>query len=62
METKSFTNKLSLSKVTISNLNNKEMDKLKGGCVDTIPSCATRDCTWTCPDTIFCTRTYTCEC
>lgn len=57
MKEKSFDKRLTLNKKTISNLNDNQMVGVKAGCVDTIPSCATRDCTWTCPETVFCTFT-----
>jgi hypothetical protein len=39
MKTKKFAKKLTLNKNTIANLSNGQLGHVKGGCVDTYPSC-----------------------
>jgi hypothetical protein len=39
MKSKKFEKKLALNKKTIVNLNNGQLGHVKGGCVDTYPSC-----------------------
>ncbi len=70
MKTKKFNSKLSLNKKTIANLNNHELNYVRGG--DTAPSACKCDseiaicqptgaCTATCGETDeWCTNQYTC--
>jgi hypothetical protein len=39
MKPKKFERKLALRKKTVANLSNGQLGQVKGGCVDTIPSC-----------------------
>jgi len=45
MKTKTFSKKLKLNKKTVANLDVAKMKQVKGGCVNTYPSCTVIWCT-----------------
>jgi hypothetical protein len=57
MKTKKFNKKLSLGKQTIANINNGEMNVIKGGRPSVVPLCNTVD-DWTCVQTDITCATY----
>lgn len=66
MKTKTFKKKLNLNKNTIADLSNGQLGHVKGGCVDTFPSCPIKPvsedptCLVTCATCETCVTCVTC--